>query len=94
MLRCTSDDYTLRVIYLPPLAPGKTPDLERLRRSIVAHFEGLCNDCCGPVIPGRRLDAPCRVIDVNFGLNNQGTLRLMKVRWCEGRTCALQRATH
>jgi hypothetical protein len=29
---CSLDDFTLRVLHLPPPPEGETPDLERLRR--------------------------------------------------------------
>jgi len=77
---CEAQDYSLRIKFLPHLRKGQTPDLEKLRKSLVKHFETLVNDNCDPVIPGRKRDGRCYVLDVNLGLNNQDTIRDMKVR--------------
>ena len=61
------------------------PDLDRLRASLVRHLEGLAN-AAPPVIMAR----PVRVIDVNFGLNNQAQIAAMRVRGVLARLLDLQ----
>jgi hypothetical protein len=77
--RCRADDYTVRVYKLPKLKEGRAPDLDALRASLHNHFETFANSL-PPLVPGRPVDAPIRVVDINFGLNNQRTIKLMKLR--------------
>lgn len=78
--RCSVDDYTLRIMFLPKLKKGKRSDLNALRRSLVLHFENLLNDSQKRIIPGRPKDARIHVLDLNFGNNDQDKIRLMRVR--------------
>jgi hypothetical protein len=77
--RCSADDYTLRIMFLPNLKKGKRSDLNALRRSLVLHFENLLN-AQKRIIPGRPKDARIQVLDVNFGNNDQKKIRLMRLR--------------
>jgi len=75
MAFASADDFTLRIKHLPPPVKGQSPDLEKLKDAIRLHFDTLLTGL-KPVIKERK----CQVFDVNFGLNNQDTLRLMKKR--------------
>jgi hypothetical protein len=84
-LICSADDYTLRILKLKPPMPGKSPDLDKLKRHLKEHFDTLCKNA-SPVL----LDRPVKVLDINFGLNNQETIQNMKIRGAMARVLDLQ----
>ena len=73
-MTCSSNDFTLRILQLPPPEEGNAPDLDRLRHSLRRHIEAIVSK-----EPHIIMDRPVQIIDINFGLNNQG---LIKVRFC------------
>jgi hypothetical protein len=77
--RCSVDDYTLRIMFLPKLKTGKRSDLNALRRNLILHFENLLS-AQKSIIPGRPRDPHIHVVDVNFGNNDQEKIRLMRKR--------------
>ena len=82
---CSADDYTLRIMHLKPPKQGASPDLDKLKRKIRDHFDKIVNDQ-KPVIMQR----PVKVLDINFGLNNQDQIRNMKVRGAMARVLDLE----
>jgi hypothetical protein len=72
---CSADDYTLRLLHIPPPQKGLSPDLDKLKRKLKAHFDDFAQKQ-PPVI----FERPVKVLDINFGLNNQDTIRNMKIR--------------
>ncbi len=85
MVSCSADDYTLRLMHLAAPAKGKSANLDRLKLKIKSHFEELCKKA-KPVIKER----PVKVLDINFGMNNQDQLANMKVRGLLSRTLDLE----
>jgi hypothetical protein len=75
MHSCSVDDFTLRILKLEPLKKGRAPDLDKLKRNIKKHFDDLLIKA-KPVV----FDRPVKVVDINFGLNNQETIKNMKLR--------------
>jgi hypothetical protein len=65
---CSPDDYTIRVDGLPHLPPDRMADLDKFRHSLQFYFEKVCADH-----PFVIRDRPCKVIDINFGLNDQAS---------------------
>ena len=74
---CAGNDFTLRVLKLPPLPEGRAPDLDRLRLKLGDFFEQLAENIELPggrngLIPQRHHKGfNFHVIDINFGLNDQ-----------------------
>ncbi len=85
MVNCSADDYTLRLMILPPPGKGKSADIMRLKQKIKAHFDKVCNNA-KPVIMQR----PVKVLDINFGFNDQDTIANKKLRGALARTLDLE----
>lgn len=73
------EDFTVRVDNLPPPDEGEHIDMLRLEDALALHFERICNEV-DPIIPGRCRREKVNVIDVNFGLKNKSTIKLMRKR--------------
>ena len=85
LVNCSADDYTLRLMILPPPGKGKSADIMRLKQKIKAHFDKVCNNA-KPVIMQR----PVKVLDINFGFNDQDTIANKKLRGALARTLDLE----
>jgi hypothetical protein len=74
------------VLHVPRPTKGVSPDLGKLKARLKRHFDEVL-ETLPPVIHERR----CQVIDVNLGMNNQETLKNMKVRGTLARILDLQK---